>query len=173
MHDGVALACGALEPGPVQDLDLPSVGGDEPGLPQARKCHGDTGPADAEHEPEEVVGEMKRVGADAIVGHEQPARGSLRRRVQPVARDSLADLCLRLARLEERKRVASVLHDQVIYSMFAVGLNLQGAMELVAEPAGQQRLEHAIQQVDRIITEIRAFVFEVASTQPPQDQPAC
>jgi signal transduction histidine kinase len=57
--------------------------------------------------------------------------------------------------------------------MFAVGLNLQGAMELVAEPAGQQRLEHAIQQVDRIITEIRAFVFEVASTQPPQDQPAC
>jgi PAS domain S-box-containing protein len=68
------------------------------------------------------------------------------------AEQALQQRSLRLARLQERERVAFALRDQVIHSMFAVGLSLQTAMGLAA---GQQRLEDVIQDVDRIITDIR------------------
>jgi signal transduction histidine kinase len=66
----------------------------------------------------------------------------------------------RLAVLEDRERIAKELHDGVIQSLFAVGMALQAAGALKDDPdALSKRLADAVDDVDRVIRELRNYIF--------------
>lgn len=64
----------------------------------------------------------------------------------------------RLAVLEDRERIAKELHDGVVQSLFAVGMGLQGTAALVGE-AERDRLEGAVGEIDRVIRDLRNYIF--------------
>ena len=65
----------------------------------------------------------------------------------------------RLAVLEDRERIAKELHDGVIQALFAVGLGLQGTAALARDPDLQQRLGGAVDELDRVIRDLRNYIF--------------
>jgi signal transduction histidine kinase len=65
----------------------------------------------------------------------------------------------RLALVEDRERIAKDLHDGVIQSLFAVGLGLQGAAGLIADPNAAHRLNEAVAEIDRVIGDLRGYIF--------------
>lgn len=65
----------------------------------------------------------------------------------------------RLAVLEDRERIARELHDGVIQSLFAVGMGLQGAAMMSADEELARRIEGAIEEVDRVIRDLRSYIF--------------
>ncbi len=65
----------------------------------------------------------------------------------------------RLEQLEDRERIARELHDGTIQSLFTVGLGLQGTASLVAEPEAARRIEAAVGELDRVIRELRNYIF--------------
>jgi signal transduction histidine kinase len=66
-----------------------------------------------------------------------------------------------LALLEDRDRIARDLHDLVIQRLFAVGLQLQGAIRLAVRPQVTERLQSAVTELDATIRDIRATIFEL------------
>lgn len=70
------------------------------------------------------------------------------------ARDELQ----RLAILGDRERIGRELHDGVIQSLFAVGMNLQAAAITVA-PELRDRLERAVTDIDGAIRDLRNYIF--------------
>ena len=66
----------------------------------------------------------------------------------------------RLAVLEDRERIAQELHDGVIQSLFAVGMGLQAAGAMTADPeAVRDRLDAAVNDLDRVIRDLRNYIF--------------
>jgi signal transduction histidine kinase len=65
-----------------------------------------------------------------------------------------------LAVLEDRDRIARDLHDLVIQRLFATGLQLQG-MHRMVQPAVQQRIGRAVEDIDATIRDLRAAIFEL------------
>lgn len=65
----------------------------------------------------------------------------------------------RLQVLEERERIAKELHDGVIQSLFAVGMNLQGLASTSSDEGIAARLEGAVEDVDRAIRDLRNYIF--------------
>jgi signal transduction histidine kinase len=66
----------------------------------------------------------------------------------------------RLAVLEDRERIAKELHDGVIQSLFAVGMSLQAAEGTLDDPeALRERLQAAVEDIDRAIRELRNYIF--------------
>jgi signal transduction histidine kinase len=65
----------------------------------------------------------------------------------------------RLQVLEERERIAKELHDGVIQSLFAVGMNLQAMATASGDEGIAQRLEAAVEDVDRAIRDLRNYIF--------------
>jgi signal transduction histidine kinase len=65
----------------------------------------------------------------------------------------------RLEVLEERERIAKELHDGVIQALFAVGMSLQGAAAANHDPGLRQRLENAADDIDRVIRDLRNYIF--------------
>ena len=66
----------------------------------------------------------------------------------------------RLTVLQDRERIAKELHDDVIQSLFAEGMALQSALAVVSDPAAvQNRLESAIENIDRVIRDLRNYIF--------------
>ncbi len=63
----------------------------------------------------------------------------------------------------DERRIAIELVDTVIRDLFGVGLTLQGAMPLLGGPA-QQRVDMAIDGIDRIIRTIRDVVFDLTAS---------
>lgn len=64
--------------------------------------------------------------------------------------------------VEDRDRIARDLHDTVVQRLFATGLTLHSALRFVdgnAEVAG--RIEQAIDELDRVVREVRTTVFEL------------
>jgi len=57
----------------------------------------------------------------------------------------------RLQVFEERERIAKELHDGVIQSLFAVGMNLQGVATSSADPKTARRLEAAVDDARQIL----------------------
>jgi signal transduction histidine kinase len=65
----------------------------------------------------------------------------------------------RLQILEERERIAKELHDGVIQSLFAVGMGLQGAGAVASDPLVAERIEGAVDEIDRAIRDLRNYIF--------------
>jgi signal transduction histidine kinase len=65
----------------------------------------------------------------------------------------------RLAVLEDRERIAKELHDGVIQALFAVGLGLQGSAMLARDPDLQHRIGGAVEELDRVIGDLRNYIF--------------
>jgi signal transduction histidine kinase len=65
----------------------------------------------------------------------------------------------RLAVMEERERIAKELHDGVIQSLFAVGMGLQATAALSRDPEIGRRIESAVGEVDRVIRDLRNYIF--------------
>ena len=67
--------------------------------------------------------------------------------------------------LADRDRIARDLHDHVIGQLFAVGLALNGIHRLVKPPDLAHRLNTQIDELDRVIRDIRTVIFDL-HTQP-------
>ena len=65
----------------------------------------------------------------------------------------------RLQTLEDRERIARELHDGTIQSLFTVGLGLQGTASLVGEGEAVQRIQAAVEELDRVIRDLRNYIF--------------
>jgi signal transduction histidine kinase len=65
----------------------------------------------------------------------------------------------RLALLEDRERIAKELHDGAIQALFAVGMGLQGSAALAASEELRDRLQDAVEEVDRVIRDLRNYIF--------------
>ncbi|MET9340521.1 GAF domain-containing protein, partial [Nonomuraea sp. NPDC003804] len=72
----------------------------------------------------------------------------------------------RLGLLEDRDRIAKDLHDVVIQRLFAVAMTLMGAVRLVEHPEAADRVQHAIDELDETIRQIRSTIFAL---QVPRD----
>ena len=66
---------------------------------------------------------------------------------------------MRLGLLEERERIAKELHDGIIQSLFAVGMGLQGTALVAASPEVAGRIEGAVGELDRVIRDLRNYIF--------------
>jgi len=65
----------------------------------------------------------------------------------------------RVAIMEDRERIAKELHDGVIQSLFAVGMGLQGTALMSGDPEEAQRIEGAVAELDRVIRDLRNYIF--------------
>lgn len=65
----------------------------------------------------------------------------------------------RLSLLEDRDRIARDLHDVVIQRLFAVAMTLMGAVRLIERPEATSRVQHAVDELDDTIRQIRASIF--------------
>ena len=65
----------------------------------------------------------------------------------------------RLALMEDRERIAKELHDGAIQSLFAVGMGLQATATLSKDEAIEQRVEDAVAEIDRVIRDLRNYIF--------------
>jgi signal transduction histidine kinase len=65
----------------------------------------------------------------------------------------------RVAILEDRERIAKELHDGVIQALFAVGMGLQGTSLMSADPEQAARIEGAVAELDRVIRDLRNYIF--------------
>lgn len=73
----------------------------------------------------------------------------------------------RLAVLEERERIGMDLHDGIIQSIYAVGLNLDYArLSMADEPAkSQEKIDQAIEGLNSAIRDIRAYILDLRPRQ--------
>jgi signal transduction histidine kinase len=65
----------------------------------------------------------------------------------------------RLSLLEDRERIAKELHDGIIQSLFAVGMNLQGTAMMAAAPDTAARIEASVEELDKVIRDLRNYIF--------------
>jgi signal transduction histidine kinase len=77
----------------------------------------------------------------------------------------------RLGLLEDRDRIAKDLHDVVIQRLFAVAMTLMSAVRLVEHPEAAGRMQHAIDELDETIRQIRSTIFALQAPAEP-DQPS-
>jgi signal transduction histidine kinase len=65
----------------------------------------------------------------------------------------------RVGLMEERERIAKELHDGIIQSLFAVGMNLQGTALMSRSPETAARVERAVGELDNVIRDLRNYIF--------------
>ncbi|WP_431933230.1 sensor histidine kinase [Nonomuraea jabiensis] len=65
----------------------------------------------------------------------------------------------RLGLLEDRDRIAKDLHDVVIQRLFATAMTLMSTIRLVERPEAAKRVQHAIDELDETIRQIRSSIF--------------
>jgi two-component system, NarL family, sensor histidine kinase DevS len=65
----------------------------------------------------------------------------------------------RLVVLEDRERIAKELHDGAIQALFAVGMGLQGSAILAGDTELSGRIQHAVEELDRVIRDLRNYIF--------------
>jgi two-component system, NarL family, sensor histidine kinase DevS len=69
-----------------------------------------------------------------------------------------------LAVFGDRDRIARDLHDRVIQRLFATGLQLQSTLRRTSDPAVQQRIQAAVDDLDETVREIRTSIFDLHTT---------
>jgi signal transduction histidine kinase len=67
----------------------------------------------------------------------------------------------RLARADDRDRIAGDLHDHVIQELFALGMGLQGLASVTDRPAHVSRIVGYIDSLDHVISTIRGTIFQM------------
>ncbi len=65
----------------------------------------------------------------------------------------------RLGLMDERERIARELHDGIIQSLFAVGMNLQSTALTSGSPETAARVDRAVEELDRVIRDLRNYIF--------------
>jgi two-component system, NarL family, sensor histidine kinase DevS len=65
----------------------------------------------------------------------------------------------RVGLMEERERIAKELHDGIIQSLFAVGMNLQSTALLCGSPETAARVDAAVSELDVVIRDLRNYIF--------------
>ena len=65
----------------------------------------------------------------------------------------------RLGLMDERERIAKELHDGIIQSLFAVGMNLQSTALMSGSPETSARVDRAVEELDRVIRDLRNYIF--------------
>jgi signal transduction histidine kinase len=65
----------------------------------------------------------------------------------------------RVGLMEERERIAKELHDGIIQSLFAVGMNLQSTALMSGSPETAARVEGSVGELDRVISDLRNYIF--------------
>ncbi len=86
-------------------------------------------------------------GGQAPPTHDPPASGAV---------DSV-EVTLRL--IEDHDRIAHGVNDVVIRRLFAAGLDLESALELMGEHRATPRVCHAIGELDQAIRDLRNTIF--------------
>jgi signal transduction histidine kinase len=61
--------------------------------------------------------------------------------------------------MDERERIAKELHDGIIQSLFAVGMNLQSTALMSGSPETSARVDRAVEELDRVIRDLRNYIF--------------
>lgn len=61
---------------------------------------------------------------------------------------------------EDHDRIAQGINDVVIRRMFAAGLDLQAALELIGEHRAASKIWHAIGELDQAVRDIREAIFD-------------
>jgi PAS domain S-box-containing protein len=73
--------------------------------------------------------------------------------------EELRSVQAELAMSEERDRIARDLHDTVIQQLFAIGMTLQSLVGSLTDPELSERLDWAVDELDRTIREVRTVIF--------------
>jgi signal transduction histidine kinase len=71
-----------------------------------------------------------------------------------------------LAVLGDRERIARDLHDLVIQRLFAAGMQLQMAVQLLPKPEARKRIDAVVDDLDTTIRDIRGAIFELRQAAP-------
>jgi signal transduction histidine kinase len=69
-----------------------------------------------------------------------------------------AELTRRLT--EDHDRIAQGINDVVVHRIFAAGLDLQAALELIGEHRAASKIWHAIGELDQAVADIRETIFD-------------
>ncbi|HEY6289045.1 MAG TPA: PAS domain S-box protein [Nitrospiraceae bacterium] len=86
-----------------------------------------------------------------------------RKRMEEALRQREHDLC---AAIEERERISQDLHDGILQSLFAIGLSLETTKSMMSARARKTfgpPLDQAIDQLNRVMHEIRNFIVGLGS----------
>lgn len=75
----------------------------------------------------------------------------------------LAAASQQIALLDERERIGRDLHDVVLQRLYGTGLNVQAIGLRVDEPT-RAKLDDVIDEIDRIIAEVRTIVFTLGNS---------
>jgi hypothetical protein len=89
LDHAVALARGRLETRAVEDGDPATGIGNRASLLEDGGGHRHAGPPDPEHHREKLLGQRQGIAGGAVMGHQQPARQPLLKRVVHVAHRGL------------------------------------------------------------------------------------
>ncbi|GEL20371.1 GAF domain-containing protein [Pseudonocardia asaccharolytica] len=73
-----------------------------------------------------------------------------------------------VAVLAERDRIARDMHDHIIQRLFATGLGLQSALSRTQLPDVHDHVRHAVAELDEIVREVRAAIFDLHPSDPPE-----
>lgn len=65
----------------------------------------------------------------------------------------------RMGLMEERERIAKELHDGIIQSLFAIGMNLQSAALMLESAEAAARVEGSVGELDKVIRDLRNYIF--------------
>jgi PAS domain S-box-containing protein len=116
-----------------------------------------------------LVAETRQVGLLAIANRQGSAEFSADERqvmelfaaqaAVAIQYDRARDELRRLDLMDERERIGRELHDGVIQSLFAVGMNLQAAAARAGNAELEQRLEGSAGEIDRAIRDLRNYIF--------------
>lgn len=73
-----------------------------------------------------------------------------------------------LTRMEDHERIAADLHDHVIRELFTIGIGLQGLVHRLPGREDKRKALGYADAIDDVIGRIRATVFELQDSRPPQ-----
>ena len=122
---------------------------------------------------DEVFGNLylcEKIGAEEFTEEDEVLVESLAAIAAVAVENSrLHDRLQDLAVLRDRERIARDLHDKIIQRLFAAGMALQATSRLPAEETAD-RVERTIDELDSIVNEIRATIFDLEIR--PDDRPA-